>query len=306
MLDRLVTGYRRALALGRDDPTVARLGRELFDAVVAPVLPHVGTARLLAIVPDGNLHALPFATLQGTDGRFLVERFEVVVAPNTEAFLHSSANLARQSGPPRSVLVIGDPAFDRARFPALTRLPGARQEAQAVAGYYQTARTALADAATTDVLRRSAARADVIHFAGHAVENRKYPWRSALVLASAPSDEGLVYAEDIGRWRLDRVRVVALAACDTGTGRIYRGEGVVSLATPFLAAGVPAVVGTLWAVDDRAARRLFEHFHRSLSAGDPPSRALREAQLAMIAAGPEFNAPRQWGAYLLVGGTIQP
>jgi CHAT domain-containing protein len=62
-------------------------------------------------------------------------------------------------------------------------------------------------------------------------------------------------------------------------------------------------VSTLWQVNDRVGRQIFERFHRALTRGVSPSRALRDAQLSMIAAGTAFRHPRHWGAYIVIGGT---
>ena len=302
-LVRLVADYRSLLTLDRDDPALVRLSRELFDLVLGPLQAAIGGRTRLAVIPDGTLHALPFATLMRPSGRFLVEDTEVVIAPNASVLVHSAERLRQAVGPPRSALVIGDPDFDKERFPTLARLTDARAEALTIRRQYPAGELALSRDATPSFFHAAAGRYDVVHFAGHALENTRYPWRSALVLAGSPEDSGLVYAQDIARWDLSRVRVVTLAACETGTGRLYRGEGVVSLATPFLAAGVPIVVAALWKVDDRAARAIFERFHQELAAGASPSSALHIAQRSQVTSDTGHRSPRDWGAYLVVGGT---
>jgi hypothetical protein len=53
---------------------------------------------------------------------------------------------------------------------------------------------------------------------------------------------------------LDQLAV--LSACETGLGTLSRGDELVELQRAFLYAGTPAVVTTLWKVDDRASYEL--------------------------------------------------
>ncbi|MCA9780016.1 MAG: CHAT domain-containing protein, partial [Candidatus Eremiobacteraeota bacterium] len=71
-----------------------------------------------------------------------------------------------------------------------------------------------------------------------------------------------------------------------------------SLAGAFLKGGAPAVLATLWPVDDRATRVLMSHFYAALSAGRTPEESLRTAQLKLLET-PELSAPFFWGGFVL-------
>jgi len=106
-------------------------------------------------------------------------------------------------------------------------------------------------------------------------------------------------AIDLARLRFSRTRLVVLAACATAAGATFRGEGVVSLTRPFLANGVPQVVGTLWEIDDQTSRKLFAAFHRGYASGLSAALALQRAQLTVIhdPTVPSTN----WAAVTLLG-----
>jgi CHAT domain-containing protein len=90
---------------------------------------------------------------------------------------------------------------------------------------------------------------------------------------------------------------VVLSACETGLGKLSRGDELVGLQRAFLYAGTPAVVTTLWKVDDRASFVLMREFYTHLQARGP-AQALRQAQRAAMA---QFPHPFAWAAFSLTG-----
>jgi CHAT domain-containing protein len=98
-------------------------------------------------------------------------------------------------------------------------------------------------------------------------------------------------------------QLVVLAACSTAAGAISRGEGAMSLARPFLGAGIPLVIASQWDVDDRATAELFGVFHRQLAVMRDPVQALRTAQLALLRGATEGRTPAAWGAFVAMGTT---
>ena len=99
-----------------------------------------------------------------------------------------------------------------------------------------------------------------------------------------------------------RVRLLVLSACSTAGGAVERGEGVLSLTRPFLAAGVQQVLATVSAVDDEEAAPLLVDFHTRLRAGETPAAALRAVQLAAYKREHTVSL-RGWAAFELFGVT---
>lgn len=301
-LSDAVDRYRTAIERREPPEALASQSRRLYDVLLTPIAAELRGARQLVVVPDGPLHDLPFAALQEpATGRFLIERAAIVVTPSIDlqAVRVDDAPAARDA----PALVIGNPDRSRASQDRLPSLAAAEQEARTVAALYTPASLAIGDAATAHYFVDSASRAGVIHFAGHAVVSETNPERSRLLLTPSASDPaGVVSADDIERLRLDRTRLVVLSACDTARGRVARGEGVIGLVRSFLAAGVPSVVATLWAVDDRSTETLFTALHRAWTKGRPSAEALRDAQIAMISDG-RFS-PADWASAIVVGQSV--
>jgi CHAT domain-containing protein len=103
---------------------------------------------------------------------------------------------------------------------------------------------------------------------------------------------------------LTRTRLVVLASCRTATGRVSRTEGVENLARPFLAAGVPAVIASLWDVDDPAAVAFMTRFYRHLRCSFDAAAALRSAQIEALAEpSGGMETLRSWAAFELIGAS---
>lgn len=295
-LARLVDAHRTAITSGRDNRDA---NNRLYAAVVEPIASVIKGASLVVLVPDGALHQLAFATLRDPlTNKFLIEDHALLVTPSASFFAGIHARSTGQTG---TALLIGNPAANGVRA-----LPGAEREAAAVAALYSNRELLLGPQATKQRFLQSAPRADVIHFGGHALVNTEFPLLSRLVFADEDHQEQSLYAHEIARMQLPHTRVVVLAACSTAAGAISRGEGVVSVARPFLASGVPTVIASQWDVDDSATEQLTLNFHRALTTSRDPIKALHTAQLAMLRSGDaSWALPQSWGAFVAIGTAVQ-
>ena len=317
-----LTDLVRSTALELDSgPARPAAWRELYDLLIAPIadaLPRTPGA-LLTIVPDGALHHLSFAALQDARGRYLLERYAIHYVP-AAAVLQFTEPMRRADSRQGNVLLVADPVLptlsrlDR----ALPRLPGARDEANAIARLVPRARmTRLTDAAATEpAVRAAAADPHVVHFATHAIVRDDDPLGSFLALGPAPpgaAADGVLTAAEIYGWKL-HADLVVLSACRSAGGRVT-GDGITAFARAFIYAGTPTLVASLWDVADEPTNRLLPAFYRSWFAGQSKARALRTAQLQLLAdlragrvvlqtaAGPVVlpEHPAFWAGFALIG-----
>lgn len=99
-------------------------------------------------------------------------------------------------------------------------------------------------------------------------------------------------------------QLIVLSACETGNGKLYKGEGVFSFNRGFASLGIPTCVINLWAVDNESTYRLTELFYQYVSAGLPLDISLQKAKLDFIAgASKEKQLPYYWAAAIVVGKT---
>ena len=97
--------------------------------------------------------------------------------------------------------------------------------------------------------------------------------------------------------------LAVLSACNTGYGKLSRGEGVMSLARAFTYAGVPATVTSLWKVPDLTTREIMVDFYKNLKQGMSKDAALRQAKLTYLKNAPESIAanPFFWAGFVPMG-----
>ncbi|MGH9204134.1 MAG: CHAT domain-containing protein, partial [Vicinamibacterales bacterium] len=291
------TQFRSALLEGRETSTP---NDRLYQVLIDPIVDALPAHATVVLVPDGHLQQLPFSTLRDPQTRrYLVEDHTFVTTPSATFFtagLVRLTDLDKKSF--RSALLIGNPATSAAT------LPGAEAEVTAAAAFYPRHEVLTGRGATKAHFVANAPAYDVVHFGGHAFANAEYPLLSRLAFAGAAGEDEPLFAHEISAIRFPKTRVVVLAACSTGTGAVARGEGVVSVARPFLGAGVPLVVASQWDVEDRATERLFLEFHRVLSELQNPVAALRVAQLKLLRdENSVLASPASWGAFVALGTT---
>jgi CHAT domain-containing protein len=311
---------RRALG----DPATAEsraarsAARALHRLLIEPAARLIERSDQLLVSPDGALARVPFEALLAADapadaaaphGAYLVERYAVSYTPSASALV-TFAPGPRRGGARREVLAVGAPEFGtiapHGMSGPLVPLPGTAGELSALRAVAAPRPcTVLSGAAATRervLALPSLGRAGLIHIATHGLADPAAPERSGLWF-SAPSDSeapGFVSLGDLFGLRLS-AGLVTLSACETGLGRIERGEGVIGLSRAFLAAGAHSVVVSLWSVNDRSTATLMRRFYTPLLArGAPCASALAEAKRALLA-DPATRSPFYWAPFVLIG-----
>ena len=150
--------------------------------------------------------------------------------------------------------------------------------------------------ATEAQVKKLLGGAGVVHLATHGELSEDDPLSSAMLLVPGSGEDGRLEVREV--FALDlHARLVVLSACETGLGKLSRGDELVGLQRAFLYAGTPAVVTTLWKVDDRATFELVHSFYGRLESAGPVE-ALRQAQLETMRT---FPHPYAWAAFGLTG-----
>lgn len=316
--DRLATGALELTpdALARQQAETEANLRQLYDVLIAPIadLLPADPTQPVVFMPQDELFLVPFAALKAPNGQYLIENHTILTSPSIQVFgLATEANsrLNGGSAATRNPLIVGNPTMPSVTFLSesgsfqdvrLDPLPGAQREAEAISGFLQTP-ALLGRAATKAAVQQRMAEADVIHLATHGLLEYGDPRQTgtrdlpgAIALAPGDGEDGLLTAAEILQMNL-RADLAVLSACDTGRGRIT-GDGVIGLSRAFVAAGVPSIIVSLWAVDDEATADLMVAFYNHWQQSGDKAQALRQAMLTTMESNPD---PRLWSAFTLIG-----
>lgn len=251
----------------------------LYDLLLRPLEPRLGERRLV-IVPHRALHYVPFHALYDGSG-YVIERREVVYAPSAGVLRQC---LAQPEPEWQRALLMGVPDAD---------IPRVREEIAALAPLFSQSVTLLETQATRTALKSQVSTVDVVHMACHGQFRPDNPLFSALRLA-----DGWLTVRDAYDLDLQQCGLVVLSACETGVSALAPGDDLIGLARGFFSAGAPALIVSLWTVDDEATARLMSHFYARLRTGDRPAAALRYAQRCLLA---EHTHPFFWSPFVLFG-----
>lgn len=295
----------------RVNPALVRL-HQLLIAPIAALLPTNPEARVI-VVPQESLFLVPFAALQAADGSFLIEQHTLLTTPAIQVLAltqqirdRQQTVRAKRDRAFASALVVGNPMMPTINSEQLEPLPNAALEAEEIASLLHTQALIGRQASRQTVVQRML-RAQLVHLATHGLltygqQMGETDVPGAIALApdlmpqSSTVPNGLLTANDILNLQL-QAQLVVLSACDTGRGTIT-GDGVVGLSRAFIAAGVPSVVVSLWAVSDTSTVTLMINFYQNLLQQPDKAKALRIAMLSTMQRHPH---PIDWAAFTLIG-----
>ena len=161
----------------------------------------------------------------------------------------------------------------------------------------------LRDKATETTFKKIAPDASIIHLATHAIIDDQQPLYSKFVLTKeeGSDDDGFLNTYELYNMQL-KANLAVLSACNTGSGKLSRGEGIMSLARGFVYAGCPSVVTSLWAVDDKSTAILMKRFYEGLKKSLSKDEALRASKLDYLQKADSIKSnPLYWAAFVLIG-----
>lgn len=146
---------------------------------------------------------------------------------------------------------------------------------------------------------------NILHFATHGLTNKENYERSGIFLYPEKNDCDSCLHEDnflsLGEiYNLDlNAELAVLSACNSGSGKIAEGEGIMALPKGFIYAGVPNVIASLWKVHDENTKELMVAFYKHLIEDKVSyAEALRRAKLDCIEKG---FLPVDWAGFVLIG-----
>ncbi len=305
----------------------------LYEILVKPIESWLSDTEELIIVPDDILFYLPFEMLViDTSGvetsydfancKFLLEKYVISYASSASLL---NPDLQRERKPQQDILALGNPAFGPrdeiettdllavnlrysggiVRGGKLVSLPHSEIEVKAIDKVFDRARNniSIGDDATEQSFKNRAEEYRILHLATHFLTNDANPLYSKIILAqqNETDEDGYLQAYEIFNLNLNADMAV-LSACNTGLGKLRKGEGLMGISRAFLYAGVPSLVVTLWSIDDESSSMIMKNFYQHLKVGLNKKQALRQAKIDYLKSSTNTGKdPFYWAPFILIG-----
>lgn len=292
--------------------------RRIFKVYLERVLYELDVSiNKLIIIPDSKLSYIPFEILLTRDVMVGIDNYRTLpylIQEYSIQYMNSSSllftNIDRRTSakgkfvafaPSYGLADKSDPSIDQFRG-QLRALKYNEPEVQNI-NQYMNGRTLVGHNAQERRFKEVAQNYGILHLAMHAVLDDKDPMNSKLVFTQSSDsiEDNYLHAYELYNMELN-AEMIVLSACETGFGKLEKGEGVMSLARAFAYAGCPSVVMTHWAVNDGATAELMTFFYKYLTQGLEKDDAMRKAKLDFL-----LNAeiaktnPYFWGAFVVMG-----
>jgi CHAT domain-containing protein len=307
-LRRKVNEFHSSLA--ERHPDYDLLGRELYRLLIEPAVNELQDITTVCIIPDAFLWTLPFQALTTRRSNYLMEEYSLFYAPSLSVLKEMVLRRQQQSSK-ESLIAFGNPVIERNKElkQDLHPLPDAEAEVAAVASAVRTEmkKVLVGRQADEKTFKALAPQFATIHLATHGVLDNRDPLDSYLLLTKTGGDDtendGLLRALEIINMRLN-ADLAVLSACETGSGKISPGEGVIGMSWAFFVAGTRSVVVSQWRVNSASTSQLMKNFYQALAnqadiKGRNKSQALREASLRLLK-DRRYRHPFYWAGFVLV------
>lgn len=301
--NKLLTGFRNAIYYN-DPATLQKVGLTLGKLL----LPNIPAAcKELIIFPTGRLGVIPFEALltkktkSNYDLPYLIRKYAVRYEFSASLALQKKYAPALDKS---SILLCAPITFDPKDN--LSDLPGTAAEVNSIARLFDSNNSSqkiLTNEAANEASVKSGELKNykLLHFATHGMVDEVHPELSRIYLQqSGENEDGYLYSGEIYNLQLN-ASLVTLSACQTGLGKISKGEGVIGLSRALVYAGAKNIIVSYWSVADQSTAELMTNFYRELLLPKATlSSSLQKVKLDMLQ-NSTYSAPYYWAPFVLIG-----
>ncbi len=321
-LRKLLTGNKYGDYNIEDYTEFVRISNDLYKILLEPVVSEIRDKRLI-IVPDEVLNLIPFEVLITGSAPasgiadfgklpYLIKEYSVSYAYSASLLMNRGTRKYKKDRLIAFVPVYKDNFYaghrdndtDLNDMLRLYPLSGTKEEVNIISKLYK-GRIYENKRASEENFKKFAGNYNIIHMAMHTVVDDKNPMYSKMVftLGEDSAEDGLLHTFEIFGIKLN-ASLVVLSGCNTGYGKIQKGEGLLSLARGFVFSGCSGLLLTQWSVADKASLELMKNFYTHLAEGLTKDRALQLAKIDFLGrADPVKTHPYYWAGYIVFGNT---
>jgi CHAT domain-containing protein len=295
------------------------VGYRLYKILIDPIRPFLISDKML-ISPDNILSYLPFETIPSSEVHgegiryrnlsYLMNDFDISYTYSATFTAESEKKEYRRSNKliafapdyPDPIDIQSMLMSRQAGMGTLNDLPFARQEAKYVSDI-TGGKLFENSEAKESVYKNESGKYDIIHLAMHTLLNDNDPMHSTLIFSRGNDSLNDGYLKTFEIYGIPlRAKMVFLSSCNTGTGLLYSGEGILSLARGFIYSGSQSVVMSMWEIEDKSGTEIVEKFYDNLKQGYSKSVALKRARIAFLRNADQLRShPYFWSALVVYG-----
>lgn len=311
---QFISSPPRSASFSNDLLTFNKLSHDLYNNLISPGISQFPTnTDKLIIVPDDILSSLPFEVLlmkspEKNKATYSTKKQEYLFEKYAISYQYSASlmnTLQGQTSPSKDqIAFLGmAPSFGEDNIGSqrtcspdmLYSLQCNQKEVKSIQNLIP-GKTLLAQDANLNSFVKDATHTNILHLATHACVNESNADLSKIYF----TDSSLTLLE------LDNLHLssnlTVLSACNTGTGKLLKGEGVMSMTRGFMLAGSKSVVTSLWSVDDCATSDIMIYFYEGLKNGKSKDAALQQAKLKYLSSADKNGQhPYYWAAFVQFG-----
>ena len=317
----LIAGRVKSIKLGENSND----NGDVFKLLLSQYYNSLLAKNHLIIIPDEELGQFPFESISLPDGTLLLKKYSISYSYSSSIWLNGRKEKNFTGHAPRSIFAIA-PSFENPKLlnadlashlrsvsdddisqaNGFASLPFTERELAEIKRIVKKRQNfQFFDLAKGDATKKrfmsNVRGKDIVHLATHGVVDRVNPLISGIVLDSKGKEYGendMLFFYELYNLGID-ADLVVLSACNTGTGKLISGEGVMALPRGFIYAGVPNVIASLWKVHDEKTKDLMVAFYKHLLEDEVSyAEALRRAKLDCINKG---FLPLDWAGFVLIG-----
>lgn len=270
---------------------------KLYQILVKPFERSLKQINSLIIIPHQELISLSFESLQPTETKYLLEDLDTSYEFSA-SFLTKPKNLHDYLN--ESISVAPFTTLNPTQFNDITVLPESINEIQDLKG-----RHLIDDQATRENFIRLIKNFKILHLATHAFVNDDLPENSSIWFypVSEKESENKLYLNELSAMDLNQLELAFLSACETNTGKLINGEGIMGISRSFANAGCNNIITSLWKAEDHVSSFISKSFYKYLEDGYSPSKSLQLSKLLLLKNKEfsQFSSPNYWSNLIYIG-----
>ncbi|NMH87487.1 CHAT domain-containing protein [Flavivirga algicola] len=278
---------------------ISKFTNSAFKLYNALNLSKISRFENVIIIPDGLLNFIPFeALLTSKTNTTNFSKMPFVMQKQSIAYNTSTVFYLKKEKKNNANNLLGIfPVFEKTKNSLIYSIDEAK-----VIKEEMDATLFLKDQATKKTFIKNSSNYNIIHLSTHASSG------DFSITANIEFAEETMFLNELYSLHLN-TDLVVLSACETGIGKLYKGEGPMSIARGFQYAGAQNLLFSLWQINDLSTSKIMKSFYKNYSNNKSANISNHQSKLDYLKDDTISNikkSPYYWGAFVYYGELTEP